>query len=72
MHGSYIGPYVCSKVGGTGVWGANVTIPDSMTLGDWLARFYWVKSDVSDNDSFEFTVIRKDKPWVHTRGPVVP
>jgi hypothetical protein len=64
--------YTCSKVGTTGVWGADISIPDSLTLGDYLARFYWLISGTPDNDSFEFVLIRKDKPWVNTRGPVVP
>lgn len=66
------GWYSCSKISTTGVWGANVTLSDSMTLGDWLCRFYWVKDNISDHDSFEFVVIRKDEPWNSSRGPVVP
>jgi hypothetical protein len=64
--------YTCSKVGGTGVWGADISIPDSLTLGDYVARFYWSSGGHLDNDSFEFVLIRKDQPWVSTRGPVVP
>jgi hypothetical protein len=64
--------YTCAKVGATGVWGANITTPDSMTLGDWVARFYWIKDNVPDNDGFEFTLVRKDRPWDSARGPVVP
>lgn len=64
--------YACSKVGTTGVWGADISIPDSMTLGDWVARFYWIIAGVGDNDSFEFTLIRRDRPYDSVRGPVVP
>lgn len=61
--------YQCSNVGGTGVYGADVWLPESLTLGDWVARFTWKINGVDDYDSFEFTLVRKDKPWVHTRGP---
>lgn len=63
--------YLCSKVGGTGVFGADVWLANSMTLGDWIARFKWEISGVFDDDSFPFVIIRRDKPYDSERGPVL-
>lgn len=51
--------------------GADVWLPEWMTLGDWIVRFTWQIATVPDYDSFEVTVIRRDKPWDHTRGPAI-
>jgi hypothetical protein len=61
--------YPCVNVGGIGVFGSDIWLPNSWTLGDWLARFRWEISGVVDYDSFEFVLKRKDKPWQHKRGP---
>lgn len=61
--------YLCGNVGGTGVFGADIWLPNSLTLGDWIARFRWELSGVPDYDSFEFVLTRKDKPYQHARGP---
>ena len=61
--------YLCTTVGGIGVMGADIWLPNSWTLGDWLARFRWEIAGVIDYDSFEFTLTRKDKLWQHRRGP---
>ena len=63
--------YPCSKVGGTGVFGADVWLTNSMTLGDYVARFRWEIAGVGDVDSFPFTLIRRDKPYDNRRGPVL-
>lgn len=61
--------YTCSQTGTDGYWGADVFIPRSWTLGDWIARFRWYISGVEDGEVFEFVLIRKDKPLDST--PVV-
>lgn len=61
--------YPCTNVGGLGVFGADVWLPNSWTLGDWIARFKWEIAGVEDMDSFEFVLIRKDKPWQSKGGP---
>ena len=63
--------YLCSKVGGDGVFGADIWLENYMTLGDWVTRFRWEIAGVSDVDSFPFTVIRRDKPYNSRRGPVL-
>ena len=63
--------YLCSKVGGTGVFGADIWLANSMTLGDYVARFKWEIAGVLDVDSFPFTIIRRDKPYDSDRGPVL-
>ena len=60
--------YVCSKIGTTGQWGADPWLDESWTLGDWVARFRWIKSGVQDSEEFEWTLIRKDKPFDSTYG----
>jgi hypothetical protein len=62
--------YECSKVGTTGQYGADIWLTESMTLGDWIARFRWRVGSVWDGEGFEFTVIRKDKPYDNTPGPM--
>jgi hypothetical protein len=62
---------VCSKVGDTGVWGADIWLDETWTLGDWVARFKWTKASVEDSDEFEFTLERKDKPYDSTATPEV-
>ena len=61
--------YQCSSVGTTGQFGADIWLPNSWTLGDYLARFKWEISGVEDMDSFEWILKRKDKPWVNKGGP---
>jgi len=63
--------YLCSKVGGDGVFGADVWLHNYLTLGDWIARFKWEIEGVLDDDSFPFTLIRRDKPYDNRRGPVL-
>jgi len=70
-HGSPTIWYPCSQVGGTGVFGADVWLENYLTLGDWLARFKWEIAGVEDDDSFPFTLIRRDKPYDNRRGPVL-
>lgn len=57
--------------GTAGVFGADIWLSNSMTLGDWLARFKWEILGDPDSDAFEFTLIRKDKPYDSKRGPVL-
>lgn len=58
--------YACSKTGSTGYWGADIWIPESMTLGDWLAHFEWTKTGQAPNGArFEFTVIDKVRPYIN-------
>ena len=64
--------YECTIVGGdSGVVYADIWLNNSLTLGDWLARFKWsmVEDGDLDYDAFYFTLIRKDKPWVSKTGP---
>ncbi len=61
--------HACSAVGATGEFGADIWLQNSLTLGDWVARFKWEISGVVDMDSFEFVLIRKDQPWVNKGGP---
>lgn len=61
------GPYTCSKTGTTGYWGADVNLSDSMTLGDWTAKFTWLIGTVYDGEDFEFTVIDKRRPFISQR-----
>lgn len=61
--------YPCTNVGGLGVMGADIWLPNSWTLGDWIARFKWEIAGAIDYDSFEFVLIRKDKPWQSKGGP---
>ncbi len=61
--------YPCALVGGTGEIGADVWLPNSWTLGDWIARFRWEIAGVMDYDSFEWVLTRKDQPWVNKGGP---
>ncbi len=63
--------YPCIKVGGDGVFGADIWLTNSMTLGDYVTRFRWVMDGASDVDSFPFTIIRRDKPYDNRRGPVL-
>lgn len=63
--------YSCESKNGTGVYGADIWLPNDMTLGDWLARFKWELLGVEDYDSFPFTIIRRDKPYDSRRGPVL-
>lgn len=62
--------YLCSKLDGiTGRFGADIWLPQSWTLGDYVARFKWEIAGVEDMDSFEWTLKRKDKPYDSRRGP---
>ena len=63
--------YLCSSVGTTGQFGADIWLENYLTLGDWLARFKWEIGGVEDDDSFPFTLIRRDKPYDNRRGPVL-
>ncbi|MCK4266368.1 MAG: hypothetical protein KAX31_03745 [Thermoplasmata archaeon] len=65
-------PWVlCSSVGTTGQFGADIWLENYLTLGDWVARFRWKLGTVPDVDAFYFTLIRKDKPYDSRRGPVL-
>lgn len=70
-YGSPSAWYLCIKVGGDGVFGADIWLENYMTLGDYVARFKWDMIGVEDVDSFPFTIIRKDKPYDNRRGPVL-
>jgi len=61
--------YPCVSVGGIGEFGADIWLQNSLTLGDWIARFRWEIAGALDYDSFEFVLIRKDQPWVNKGGP---
>jgi hypothetical protein len=67
--------YPCTKKGGDGVFGADVWLTNSWTLGDYVARFKWEitvdGTPIEDVDSFPFTIIRRDKPYDNRRGPVL-
>lgn len=63
--------YLCASVGATGQFGADIWLQNYLTLGDWIARFKWEIAGELDDDSFEFTLIRKDKPYDNRRGPVL-
>uniref|UniRef100_A0A6M3MBJ7 Uncharacterized protein n=1 Tax=viral metagenome TaxID=1070528 RepID=A0A6M3MBJ7_9ZZZZ len=59
------GPYTCAKTGETGYWGAVVQLSDSITLGDWVARFTWIVSGVSNDEDFPFVIIDKVRPYIN-------
>lgn len=61
--------HLCSPVGTTGEFGADIWLQNSLTLGDWVARFKWEIDGDEDMDSFEFVLKRKDQPWVNKGGP---
>lgn len=59
------GSYSCSQTGGTGYWGADLTLSDSMTLGNWIAKFDWKIGSVEDSAQFEFIVVDKIRPFIN-------
>ena len=63
--------HTCTKVGGTGEWGADIYLDPSWTLGDWIARFRWWIGGVEDGEEFQFTMKREDKPFDHSASVVV-
>lgn len=58
------GPYECRKTGDTGYWGADIYLPSSMTLGDWVVRYTWQVGGVDDAEDFEFTLGDADRPYI--------
>ena len=59
------GPFTCAKTGGTGYWGYHWSIPGSITLGDWVARFEWsVSGDLGDTEMF-FTLKDSIRPYLN-------
>jgi len=53
---SPIGPATCANVGDIGEWGASFNLSETMTLGDWVARFTWYVAGIQDGEDFEFVV----------------
>lgn len=62
--------YPCSNTGTTGYWGADVYIDPSWTLGDYIARFRWIHDGEPDGQTFEYTLVRMDKPFDSSREEV--
>lgn len=65
------GPFPCKSTGDVGWWGYDFFIPDSITLGDWVARFSWTVAGLPDGEPFEFTIVDKERPYIN-RGAVAP
>lgn len=61
---SPVGPYSCIKVGATGHWGTDPHLSESMSLGDWIARFFWRINGVPDGEDFNFVVEDLVQPYV--------
>ena len=57
------GPFACSQVGGTGIYGADVWIPTTITLGNWIAEFQWEISGEENRGHFVFILIDKQQPY---------
>ena len=66
------GPYVCTKVGTRGYWGADVDLSASMTLGNWIADFDWVAGGVADGAFFGFIVADAVRPYINRRASAIP
>lgn len=65
------GPFSCSKVGTTGYWGIEVLLSESITLGDWIAHFYWYVSGVYGAEKFPFIIVDKVRPYL-SKSPIAP
>ena len=61
------GPFECTQISNPGVYGYDWLIPETITLGDWVARFQWKVSDVIDYAEFEFIIEDKRRPWLNKR-----
>lgn len=61
------GPFACKSTGAVGWWGYDWYMPDSITLGDWIARFTWTVNEVPDAEDFLFTIVDLDRPWLNRR-----
>ena len=57
--------FTCNKVGDRGYWGADIPLPSSLTLGDWLAKFTWRKESDWNGSQFLFTVIDQRRPYIN-------
>ena len=58
------GPFTCLKTGGTGYWGYWWNIPESITLGDWVADFQWLATPPGDGQMF-FILKDYQRPYIH-------
>lgn len=59
------GPFTCAKTGSTGYWGYHWSIPDSITLGDWVARFEWSVLDAPGDTEMFFTLRDYIRPYLN-------
>ena len=59
------GPFTCSKTGATGYWGCYWTVPGSITLGDWVAKFVWAASGVMGDAEMLFVIEDLKRPFIH-------
>ena len=57
------GPFACSQVGSTGVFGADVWIPSTITLGNWIVEFQWEISGLEDRGHFVIIIVDKQQPY---------
>jgi len=62
------GPYACSE-GAPGYMYADVALSDSMTLGNWVAHFNWLRESDEDAAYFDFIVVDKIRPYISRYGP---
>jgi hypothetical protein len=69
---SPIGPVTCALVGTTGHWGASIFLSDTMTLGEWVAKFTWFVSGNQDGEDFEFVIEDLAFPDRDTPIKVIP
>lgn len=59
------GPFTCNKTGSTGYWGYEWSLPESITLGDWVAKFGWSASgNLGDAEMF-FIIMDYKRPYIH-------
>ena len=65
------GPFQCNKTGDTGYWGYTWAIPESITLGDWLAKFEWFINGAPAGDG-ELHFILKDLIRPYINKPYLP
>jgi len=59
------GPFICSKVGTTGYWGYYWDVPQSITLGDWIAKFEWCVSSIPGDAEMNFIIKDYKRPFMH-------
>ena len=57
------GPFPCSQVGGVGVFGADVWIPETITLGNWIAEFQWKTLGKENRGHFTFIIVDSQQPY---------